>query len=85
MLSVRRILVEMEGDYQLKLVKALPLEVFSNVVELTKDKNDYIHLLFEVEKQLSDRQGTKIYSAKHKKLSYGCLMLEETLQSDEVS
>lgn len=85
MMTGRIQMVEMEGDYQLKLVKALPPEVFSNVVELTKDKNDYIHHLFEVEKQLSDRQGTKIYSAKHKKLSYGCVMLEETLQSDEIS
>lgn len=86
MMTGRIQMVGMEGMYQQKLIKALPPEVFSNTIELTKyEKNTYEHQLFNVEKLLSDRQGTKIHTAKHNRLNYRCVVLEDILPNDEVS
>ena len=85
MMTGRIQMVEMEGDFQAKLIKALPPEVFSKVLEPLQGKEDYNHHLFEIVEQLSDRQGTKIFSARHKRLNYPCSVLEERLQNDEIS
>lgn len=85
MMTGRIQMVEMEGDFQSKLIKALPPEIFSKGLESTQGKDDYNHHLFEVVEQLSDRQGTKIFAGRHKRLNYPCSVLEETLQSDEIA
>lgn len=77
-------MVEMVGNYQQKLVKALPPEVFAKATGSSQEKDDYTHQLFETEEQLSDRQGTRIFSARHKRLHYRCNILEDSLRSDEI-
>lgn len=85
MMTGRIQMVEVLGDYRSKLIKALPPEIFSDSTEHSREKSDYDHPLFEIIEQLSDRQGTKIFSAKHKQLGYSCSALEETFQSDEIA
>ncbi len=85
MMTGRIQMIEMEGDYQTKLIKALPPEIFTQSSESAKGNDDYTHPLFEVDELLSERQGTKILSASHKRLNYQCVVLEDFLQNDEVA
>jgi len=85
MMTGRIQMVEMEGNFQTKLIKALPPEIFSKILDSDQEKDDYNHNMFEILEPLSDRQGTKMFSAKHKRLNYPCTVLEERLQSDEIA
>jgi len=85
MMTGRIQMIEMEGDYQTKLIKALPPEIFTQTLESAKGNDDYTYPLFEVDELLSERQGTKILSASHKRLNYQCVVLEDFLQNDEVA
>ena len=48
MMTGRIQMVEMEGNFRSKLIKELPPEIFSKVLEATQGTDDYNHHLFEV-------------------------------------
>lgn len=84
MMTGRIQMVDMTSDYQQKLIKALPHEVFGVYHCTTTVDNTVIsHCLFEIKKLLGERQGTQVLLGTHKKLGYNCAILKEVIQSDE--
>ena len=86
MMTGRIQMVEMTGEYQKELIRALPPEVFAHAeLPASAAKDDYSHPLYAVEQPLSDRQGTKMHMARHKRLGYPCAVLEDLLQNEEMA
>jgi len=86
MMTGRIQMVEMTGEYEKELIRALPPEVFLHAeLPPSASKDDYSHPLYAVEQPLSDRQGTKMHMARHKRLGYPCAVLEDLLQNEEMT
>ncbi len=85
MMTGRIQMVEMQGAYEEKLIKALPPEVFAGRETASSEKDELSHPLFEPVELIADRQGTRTYLGRHKLLSYKCAIAEDVLKDDEVA
>lgn len=74
--------IKMKGMYSKQLFKSLPTELYYHN-SMSFPKKEYKHPLFEMEKELNDRQGTKTFLGKHERLGYKCSIQLDSIKSDD--
>lgn len=75
-------MVEMIDNYGKELLNALPTEVFRlTTSEFEEKSSKFTHPLYESGNVYLDRQGTKSYFGKHRKLNYPCTIQIDILRA----
>lgn len=84
MMTGRIQMVQMQGDYAPKLLKPIPAEIYYSHSGDQETPVGHKHPLFQLEAELCERQGTKIYHGRHSRLNYKCLIQQDPLKASDL-
>lgn len=84
MMTGRIQMVQMQGDYAPKLLKPIPAEIYYSHSDDPGTPVVHKHPLFQLEEELCERQGTKIYHGRHSRLNYKCLIQQDPLKASDL-